>query len=151
MKKLPFTLEGLVVSGKQLGRKLGFPTANIAYEPGVHAFPEDGVYVASVTVGDGCASRLCYPAILNQGKHPTAPGGPATIEAHLLGYPAEDSLYGRRITLSYLLYLRPEQSFPSLAQLQSQLGRDREAALSYAAEHPDLFSPIALSKEQTDE
>ena len=146
MANLPFTLEGQVVSGKQLGRKLGFPTANIAYDPAVSSFPAEGVYVASVTVcQDGQPCRT-YPAILNQGSHPTAPGGPPTIEAHLLGYPADDSLYGLRITLTYLLYLRPERSFPSLDALQNQLGKDREAAVAYAAEHPDCFSPIAYSK-----
>lgn len=143
MQNLPFTLEGQVVSGKQLGRKLGFPTANIAYDPSVSSFPKEGVYVASVVI---CEEGCIYPAILNQGRHPTAPGGPPTIEAHLLGYPADDSLYGRRIDLTYLLYLRPERSFPSLQALQAQLREDREAAVAYAAEHPDLFSPTVHFK-----
>lgn len=146
MPNLPFTLEGQVVSGKQLGRKLGFPTANIAYEPGVSSFPAEGVYVASVTVCQGEKPCRAYPAILNQGSHPTAPGGPPTIEAHLLGYPADDSLYGLHISLTYLLYLRPEQSFPSLQALQTQLGKDRKAALDYAQAHPELFFPIAHFK-----
>lgn len=143
MCTLPFTLTGRVMEGKHLGRSIGFPTANLSYEPSAGPWPPEGVYIATVLIE---GENHPHTAILNQGRHPTAPGGPPTIEAHLLGYPADDSLYGRRIDLTYLLYLRPERSFPSLQALQVQLREDRQAAVAYADEHPDFFSPTVHFK-----
>jgi len=136
MRNPLFTLKGTVVSGKQLGRTLGFPTANIAYEPaeGKDGFPKDGVYVALAEI-HGAGRR--YAAILNQGRHPTVPDGPSTIEAHLLGL--DESLYGRQLTLHYLSFLRPEQTFPHLEALKNQLQHDREAAVAFMDDHPDFF------------
>ncbi len=129
MKTL-FTLTGVAVPGKRLGTQLGFPTANLRYEPR-EGFPADGVYVASAT-----ARGQSYVAILNQGRHPTAPEGPPTVEAHLLDY-AGEPLYGEQITLVYLRYLRPEARFESLAALRAQLARDLSAARAWAREHLD--------------
>ena len=136
MQKPLFTMDGTVVAGKQLGRTLGFPTANIAYEPtnGANCFPKDGVYVALVIV-HGSGER--YAAILNQGHHPTVPDGPSTIEAHMLGL--DESIYGRRLTLHYLSFLRPEQTFPHLEALKNQLQQDRESAVAFVQAHPDFF------------
>jgi len=119
---------GQAIHGKHLGAWLGFPTANIAYEPGASLMPRDGVYIASVQVdGEGKP----YVAIINQGCHPTAPEGRPAIEAHLLGYEGGD-LYGRRLTLHYRQYLRPEQKFSTLGALKEQLGKDRAAAMAWA-------------------
>ena len=105
-QKLPFTVRGVTVPGKRLGTGLGFPTANLEYPRG-KAMPETGVYVALAEIG-----HKRYAAILNQGSHPTAPGGSPTIEAHLLDYPGGD-LYGKSLTLTYLHFLRKEQKFPT--------------------------------------
>ena len=136
MQEPLFTLKGTVVSGKQLGRTLGFPTANIAYEPrdGKNGFPKDGVYVALAEV-HGLRKR--YAAILNQGRHPTVPDGPSTIEAHLLGL--KEAIYGQQLTLYYHSFLRPEKTFPHLEALKHQLQQDREAALAFVEAHPDFF------------
>ena len=136
MQKPLFTLKGTVVSGKQLGRTLGFPTANIAYEPTAekNGFPKDGVYVALAEV-HGLSKR--YAAILNQGHHPTVPDGPSTIEAHLLDL--NEMIYGQQLTLHYHSFLRPEKTFPHLEALKSQLQQDREAALAFVEAHPDFF------------
>ena len=131
MAELPFELTGQVVPGKQLGSKLGFPTANIAYDPHSREWPREGVYAGIATVEDESRS---YVAILNQGRHPTAPGGMPTVEAHLLGYP-EQPLYGKRLTLCYRIFLRPEITFPSLDALRDQLAKDRQNALQWAAEN----------------
>jgi riboflavin kinase / FMN adenylyltransferase len=119
---LPFTLRGRTVRGKRLGTRLGFPTANLVYPP-VDALPPDGVYAARATL-DG----RDYVAVLNQGRHPTAPEGRATVEAHLLGYAGGD-LYGRELTLTYVSYLRPERRFQTLEALRAQLAADAEEAL----------------------
>jgi len=128
---LPFELTGRVVPGKQLGTKLGFPTANIAYDPQSRAWPREGVYVGVASV-EGDSRR--YVTILNQGRHPTSPDGMPTVEAHLLGYP-ECPLYGKQLTLCYRAFLRPETAFPSLDALRSQLASDRQNALAWAAEN----------------
>jgi len=128
MSGLPFELEGRVVPGKQLGTKLGFPTANIAYDPHERDWPREGVYVGVAQVEGEARS---YVSILNQGKHPTAPGGMPTVEAHLLGYP-ERPLYGARLQLCYRAFLRPETAFPSLDALRDQLAQDRAKAIAWA-------------------
>ena len=126
-----FTFHGRVVRGKRLGSRLGFPTANIAYDPRSRAWPREGVY-AGVAWLDG--DDRGYLSIINQGRHPTVPEGMATVEAHLLGH-AHLDLYGRGLTLAYCRYLRPEQAFPTLEALREQLRRDRLSALAWAREH----------------
>lgn len=134
-----FEVTGLVVHGKQLGSKLGFPTANIQYHPDSHVWPSEGVYVGIATVEGDSRS---YVAILNQGKHPTAPGGEPTLEAHLLGY-QNQTLYGKQLRLRYCAFLRPECTFPSLEALTNQLACDREKALVWAKEHaPHLLEEL---------
>ena len=128
MEQLPFELTGQVVPGKQLGTKLGFPTANIAYDPQSRQWPVEGVYVGVASLA---GDERRYVVILNQGRHPTAPGGMPTVEAHLLGYP-QRPLYGERLTLTYRAFLRPEVTFPSLRE---QLAQDRLNALQWASEH----------------
>lgn len=132
----PFELKGIVVPGKQLGTRLGFPTANIAYDPSDRAWPQEGVYAGIARIEGDSRS---YAAILNQGSHPTAPGGAPTVEAHLLGYPPV-ALYGRRLSLTYCRYLRPETCFPTLNDLQNQLAQDRESAIAWARDcAPELL------------
>ena len=133
---LPFTISGVTVPGKRLGSELGFPTANLAYPPGTD-LPLDGVYVAEARAGG-----RRYLAILNQGRHPTAPEGRATIESHLLGYAGGD-LYGQALTLCYLHYLRPEKRFPTLAALQAQLAADERDALAWARQNRPDLSPTS--------
>lgn len=125
---LPFSLTGTVTPGKKLGSKLGFPTANIAYEPGSRAFPPDGVYAAIATL-----EGRQYLAILNQGYHPTAPGGMPTVEAHLMGFDWRP-LYGETLQLEYCHFLRPEKTFPDLDALRAQLDMDRQSAIRWANE-----------------
>lgn len=129
---LPFTVTGTVIRGKQLGSRLGFPTANIRYDARRSCWPAEGVYAGIAAMKD--ALYLC---VLNQGKHPTSPEGIPTVEAHLLDYTGGE-LYGVQITLEYLHFLRPEQTFPSLEALTGQLNRDKAAARQWAAEYPSL-------------
>lgn len=138
---LPFTLSGETVHGKRLGTELGFPTANLRYPP-TPLLPPDGVYIALALI-DGRR----YIAILNQGSHPTAPGGCATVETHLLGFAGGD-LYGKRLTLTYLHYLRPEMRFATLEALKAQLAADEAQAARWAlmrrlVTEADLQSPAA--------
>lgn len=133
---LPFTLAGETVRGKRLGTELGFPTANLLYPP-TPQLPPDGVYIALALI-DGRR----YIAILNQGSHPTAPGGRATVETHLLGFAGGD-LYGKRLALTYLRYLRPELRFDTLEGLKAQLAADEAEAARWALERC-LATPAEL-------
>ena len=132
---LPIILTGKIIHGKGLGRTVGMPTANLRFVD-MDLLPEEGVYAGIAVLEDD--SRR-YVTILNQGHHPTAPGGMPTVEAHLLGHP-DIPLYGRRLTLIYRAFLRPENTFSSLEALRNQLELDRRSALAWAQEHePQLI------------
>ena len=122
----PHLLSGTVVPGKQLGRTIGIPTANI-YAPDGVLLPRFGVYAARVTLPDGRA----YPAVTNVGVRPTVEDRTGiTVEPWLLGF--DGDLYGRRIRVEFFRYLRGETKFPDLAAL-------RAAILKNAAETRAFF------------
>ena len=112
----PHILSGVVEKGKQLGRILGFPTANLPLPKGV-LVPKCGVYATKVTVGDNM-----YPAVTNVGTRPTVNGQDANVECHLLDF--SGSLYGKEITVAFYDFLRPEQKFNSLEALKTQIATD---------------------------
>lgn len=119
-----YRLSGRVVAGKQLGRTIGFPTANIQPEA-TKIIPAAGVYACIVNVG----SRK-MPAMVNIGSRPTVdnPGAPLSIEAHIIGL--DEDIYGREVTLEFMQRMRDEQKFPDLAALHAQLERDRSQTLA---------------------
>ena len=119
-------MNGLIEHGKGLGRTLGFPTANIRAD--VESDCENGVYAGAIWVE---FEPLPRPAMINQGTHPTAPEGKPTIEAYILDY--QGDLYGQRVRVEYLKWLRPERRFESLDALKAQLARDVEATRAWAA------------------
>ncbi len=113
----PFSLTGTVVKGRQLGRTIGVPTANVAVPS--RQLPAGGVYAAEVTTPDGGKHR----AVVNVGKCPTVTdAGTVTVEAHILDYNAD--LYGRQLTVSFLRRLRDERKFDTLTALREQIARD---------------------------
>lgn len=121
----PYSLRGTVVHGKQLGRTLGFPTANIAPASPSALVPGPGVYAADIHLEGEAAPRR---AMLNVGDCPTVGGRNITIEAHIIGF--DEDIYGRQVAIDFLSRLRDEQHFGSLDELREQLGRDRDAALA---------------------
>lgn len=132
-------ITGTVEHGRELGRKLGFPTANVRLEEPAPPLPANGVYAAALWVEGESAA---HPCMLNQGVHPTVPGGKPTIEAHLLNYSGD--LYGKRVRVEYLRFMRPEKRFDGLEALREQLKRDAhavaewlESACAGQADHPE--------------
>jgi riboflavin kinase/FMN adenylyltransferase len=121
----PYSLPGEVVRGEQLGRKLGFPTANIVVEP-ARLLPADGVYVVRARW-----AGQSVPGAANLGVRPTTDGRKRLLEVHLLDW--EGDLYGRRVTVEFLERLRDEQRFPDLEALRAQIARDVQAARSHFA------------------
>jgi len=120
----PFFYRLPVLQGKQLGRRIGIPTANQRI-PASLVTPPSGVY-AAVAAHRG---RL-YPAVTNLGMRPTVNTDAAdiTLESHLIGF--EGDLYGEELTVSLLSHLRPESRFPDLAALRAQIDRDMHSARS---------------------
>lgn len=119
----PHTLTGKVVHGQRLGRKLGFPTANLLLPPGT-VTPKFGVYACRATV-DGVG----YPAVTNVGTRPTVSGSGITVEPWILDYSGD--LYDREIVLEFYYFLRPEMKFEDLSALQQQIFRDAEHTRAY--------------------
>lgn len=114
----PFAVEGEVVKGRQLGRSLGFPTANVAVASGM-ALPAPGVYAADAVTSAG----LRFRAVVNIGVAPTAGDSlPLTTEAHLIGFSGD--LYGSTLRLEFLRRLRDERKFSSLDALKQQISHD---------------------------
>jgi len=99
-------LDGVVVLGKQVGRSLGVPTANIPYRPGQMELP-DGIYVADLVLLD--QGGRVVQGVLNQGYHPTVPGGLPAVEIHLFDF--DEDIYGQRVRVRYLSFIRPELTF----------------------------------------
>lgn len=120
----PYALSGVIQRGKQLGRKLDFPTANLAFPTG-KALPPRGVYAALATVREET-----YMAAVNVGEHPTAPGGAPAIEANLLDYEGGD-IYGCHMRLRFFKRLRGEKRFDSLEALRSEVLANREQTRDY--------------------
>jgi riboflavin kinase / FMN adenylyltransferase len=119
----PYSLTGKVVKGQQLGRTLGFPTANLKL-PADKFLPCSGVYRVGVV---GVAGQLQPTAgVMNIGTRPTVDGTMQTIEVHLLGWSGD--LYGQRLKVTLEAFLRPEQRFDSLDALKRQIQADCEAA-----------------------
>lgn len=112
------TLTGRVVHGQQLGRRLGYPTANLETAPH-HPLPANGVYAARATLADG---RTC-PAMVNVGVRPTVGSGQRpTVEAHLIGFHGD--LYGQTLRLDFVRRIRDERKMDNLDDLKRQLGKD---------------------------
>lgn len=113
----PFALAGIVVGGQKLGRKLGWPTINLA-RAADQLVPSDGVYAGIARTPFGF-----FRAAISIGMRPAVNGSQRTIEAHLLDYPG-DSLYGRPVELQFHVRLRAELDFPTLEALSEQVRRD---------------------------
>ena len=113
---------GVVVRGNGLGHGFGFPTANI--EPQSEVTSVNGVYVAEVEF-DG----IRYGAVVNIGHSPSVVSlGKRRVEAHILDFKGD--IYGRRVELRLLKFLRPEKKFSSKEELIAQISADRDMAES---------------------
>ncbi|WP_108652392.1 bifunctional riboflavin kinase/FAD synthetase [Dongshaea marina] len=117
-----YAISGRVCHGDELGRTIGFPTANI--KPSRLVLPMVGVYVVDVI---WCSNR--YPAVANIGFRPTLDGLQPRLEVHLFDF--DGDLYGQQLKVVFRHKLRDEKKFDSFAQLQQQISRDAAAARQY--------------------
>lgn len=120
----PYALRGKVVQGRQIGRSIGFPTANIEIADENKLIPSDGAYIVQVSVEGKTVNGM-----LNIGHRPTLSGLNKTIEVHLFDF--DRSIYGVDIDIFFLDFLRPEMKFSGLPELTEQLNRDRILARKF--------------------
>jgi riboflavin kinase/FMN adenylyltransferase len=123
-----YFLRGKVVSGKRIGRNLGFPTANIEPLFAYKLIPSYGVYAVEAEVEGDNRKHI---AMLNIGINPTIAGndGKRTIEAHIIGF--ESDLYGREVTVRFHCRLRDEMKFDNVDDLAARMVQDREMTIAY--------------------
>ncbi|MBL8258038.1 MAG: bifunctional riboflavin kinase/FAD synthetase [Pseudoxanthomonas mexicana] len=122
----PYAIGGRVVRGKQLGRTLGFPTANLRF-PKTPAL--SGIYATWV---HGVGGRP-WPSVSSFGTRPTVDGVEPLLEAHLFDFAGD--LYGRHLEVEFVAKLRDELKFPDLPSLTVQMHRDADDARAILSEH----------------
>ncbi|WP_166266440.1 bifunctional riboflavin kinase/FAD synthetase [Marinobacter caseinilyticus] len=120
----PYAIEGRVVYGRQLGREIGAPTANIRLK---HMPALRGVYVVGVECADGAA----YDGVANIGLRPTVDGRGPSLEVHLFDFAG--TLYGQRLRVTFLHPLRDEVRFDSVDALKTQIAQDMRDARQWLA------------------
>ncbi len=125
----PYFLTGTVVQGRQLGRTIGFPTANIGIKEEYKLIPAIGVYVASATI-----NGREVPGMMNIGHNPTVGGEALSVEMHLFDF--DEDIYGASIKVSLHERLRNEIKFESLDALKKQLAEDKRQAIAYFEKNP---------------
>ncbi|MBP6758327.1 MAG: bifunctional riboflavin kinase/FAD synthetase [Flavobacterium sp.] len=119
-----YFLTGIITKGKQLGRTIGFPTANLKIEENYKLIPQNGAYVVKSTIDQ----ETVY-GMMNIGYNPTVAGENLSIEVHYFDF--DKDIYDQKIAVSILERLRPEQKFGSVDLLKEQLGKDKKNALDF--------------------
>ena len=114
-----YSLIGIVEHGNGIGNQIGFPTANIQVDTTKH-LPASGVYTAHTQI-----DNVVYSALVNIGHNPTVGNKQLSVEAHIVGY--NGNLYGQQLTIYFCDFVRPEQKFASLADLQQQIEKDMQS------------------------
>ena len=119
-----YCFSGEVVKGKQLGRTIGFPTANIHILEDYKLIPKNGVYIVKCY-----HNNSSYFGMMNIGNRPTVNGESQTIEVNLFDFDKE--IYTENLTVEILKFVRNEQKFDSLDSLKEQIQKDKTTALSH--------------------
>ncbi|MBU3011489.1 bifunctional riboflavin kinase/FAD synthetase [Polaribacter vadi] len=126
-----FMLNGNVVNGKQLGGKIGYPTANIDVKETYKLIPKTGVYVVKSLIDEKTVFGM-----MNIGNRPTVDGNHQTIEVHFLDF--NEDLYDKNLTIELIYFLRDEEKFESLDLLIQQLKKDEETTRNYIKKNKPL-------------
>lgn len=113
-----YMLNGIVVKGNQLGRTIGFPTANIEISEDYKLIPKNGVYIVSVLM-----NNVLFNGMMNIGVKPTLGINKLSIEVHVLNF--SEDIYGQKIQVNILKRIREEQKFATFDDLKNQLEQDK--------------------------
>jgi riboflavin kinase/FMN adenylyltransferase len=119
-----YSVKGIVIDGKKLGREIGFPTANIRPADDHKLVPADGVYAVEVE-----SDKHKYKGMLSIGKNPTVNKGLAERSVEVNIFDFDKDIYGEEIEIIFRFRLRDEQKFSNLSQLSRQLELDKRNAL----------------------
>jgi riboflavin kinase/FMN adenylyltransferase len=119
-----YFFSGNIVKGKQLGRTIGFPTANIVIEDIHKLIPKNGVYVVKVFL-----ETIFYHGVMNIGTRPTINGDDQTIEVHLFDF--NEDIYDKKIKVEVHEFIRDERKFESFEALKIQIQEDKEIGIDY--------------------
>lgn len=122
-----FSLEGRVIRGDQIGRTLGYPTANLAIDEPYKLIPKDGIYAAYAWVAGKKYQGMAYI-----GHRPTVNGMSRNIEVNIFEF--DEEIYGQTIRIDFDGFIRNDQKFGSLEELTTQLGKDKLASLAHLAQ-----------------
>ncbi len=128
----PYNLVGRVVQGKQLGRTIGFPTANLEL-PTQKCLPRDGVYAVQAIINNPEANNPeannpeSISGVMNIGMRPTVNGDTRSVEVHLFDW--QGDLYDQELSVNLIKFIRPEKKFDSLDALKAQIKSDCQAAI----------------------
>lgn len=120
----PYVLTGNVIKGNQLGRTIGFPTANIEIPEDYKLIPKNGVYIVTANV-----NKQTVFGMMNIGVKPTLGENKLSIEVHLLNF--NNDIYNQKIQVNILERVRDEQKFDSFEALKLQLETDKQNAINY--------------------
>jgi riboflavin kinase / FMN adenylyltransferase len=120
----PYLLTGTVVKGRQLGRTIGFPTANLQIDESYKLIPKNGVYVAQSQIDGQTVNGM-----LSIGTNPTVGGKDLSIEIYYLDFNAD--LYGKTLHISILHFIRNEEKYESIGLLKEAIENDKAATLAF--------------------
>lgn len=123
-----YTINGIVIKGNQLGRTIGFPTANIEIKEDYKLIPLNGVYIVKTLINN----QIVF-GMMNIGTKPTVGGISQSIEVHLFDF--NDDIYDKTIEISFLERIRDEQKFESIEFLKKQLSDDKLQSLKFISEN----------------
>lgn len=119
-----YMLNGIVVKGNQLGRTIGYPTANIEIPEEYKLIPKNGVYIVSVLL-----NGVLLKGMMNIGVKPTLGSNKLSIEVHILNF--SEDIYGNKIQVNILKRIREEQKFASFNDLKNQLEKDKQDTIHF--------------------
>jgi riboflavin kinase / FMN adenylyltransferase len=118
MLRTLYSISGIVVKGQQLGRELGFPTANLKLNLDIPLFLANGVYAAQVRL-----DTIKHLGMVNIGIRPTLNQHELTVEVNIFDF--DEDIYGREISIHFVERIRDEQKFNSLEELKKQIEKDK--------------------------
>jgi len=120
----PYFISGKVVSGKKIGRTIGFPTANIQINESYKLLPKNGVYIVSSEI-----KNVLHFGMMNIGNNPTLGDNEQSIEVHF--FDLKEDIYNENLQIAFLENIREEHKFNSLTALQAQLEKDKAFSLDF--------------------
>jgi riboflavin kinase/FMN adenylyltransferase len=128
----PFCLTGKVIKGDQIGRQIGYPTANLFIEETYKLIPSDGIYAVRIGQQGGKVEGGTREGMAYIGHRPTVNGMSRNIEVNIFDF--DQDIYGEQIRLDFLKFIRADQKFNSLEELTQQLKKDEIAVRKIFAE-----------------